>query len=353
MRMTKYALVLVSLLLPVVALATHVPGTSETVTYDRNLAPGVAATGTIGWAAPIDGYDWYCFDTSAGQQVTLTVQRTSGDIFPNVGAMLGISDDGTFDALTLLDHSENSTQTSATLEFTTEGGPVTVWVSTFLNENQGNYTLTMTGGTARASCTTPAEVPAGPVQRIVVNVPLEEQIVANDQTIVVPVSVETSGGFNSPLSLEVSGLPRDVVTIFQPNFFPAPGSGSATLTIRTTALTFPLSYPVTVFAISPDEEKGSRTFILTVFCNPPVILGVDQLRSTSFASGSSATLEIKHLGSGPFTYEWYSGPRGSVNFPVPGATTSRLTTSSEGLYWVRVRNACGSVDSAAAFISRQ
>ena len=209
----------------------------------------------------------------------------------------------------------------------------------------------MTGGTERSSCTT-AEAPSVPVERIAVGVPLEEQIVANDQTIVVPVSVVTSGGFNSPIALEVSGLPEDVATSFNPNSFPAPGSGSSTLTIKTAAQTFPMSYPVTVIAIGPGDETGSRTFILTVFCNPPVILGVDQLRSATLAAGSSATLEIKHQGSGPFTYQWYTGPRGSTNFPVQGARTSKLTTSNEGLYWVRVGNACGSIDSAAAFLSR-
>ena len=77
-KLLVIALVLVAA--PQLAYATHVPGSAEKVQYDSTLTPGTAVTGTIGWAAPIDGYDWYCFDATKGQKVTLTVKRTSGDL---------------------------------------------------------------------------------------------------------------------------------------------------------------------------------------------------------------------------------------------------------------------------------
>jgi hypothetical protein len=84
-----------------------------------------------------------------------------------------------------------------------------------------------------------------------------------------------------------------------------------------------------------------------------MILGIDQPRSTSFSGSGSASIETKVIGSGPVTYQWYRGARGSTNFPVSNGTGATLTTNEEGMYWVRASNACGSVDSATAVVTRQ
>lgn len=350
MRIGKLLIVaMVLLAAPRFAFATHIPGPSAKVEYDAPLAPDKGVTGTIGWSEPIDGYDWFCLDVTAGQKVTLTAKRTSGDLKLNLGIFSGISDDGTQTGLKQVADTNNSTDPDVVLTYTPDfTGPATVWVSTFLDEKQGNYTLTMSGGTARSACSSKA--PAVPTNRISVSVPGDERFMGNNDTITVPVSVTTSN-FTDAVNLSVVGLPDDVTTTFEPSTFPSTGSGTATLTIKTGGLTLPNTYTVTVIATnaSNEFELGGSTFLLTIECTPPMILGIDQPRSTTFAGGSSATLSTKAVGSGPLSYQWYTGPRGSVSFPVAGATGATLTTSTAGMYWVRVSNACGTYDSNAVF----
>src|ERR1700694_3446722 len=157
MRMSRQTLLASAFfVVPSVALATHVPGGSEKVQYDGPLTPGVASKGTIGWAAPIDGYDWYCFTATKGTPVTITAIRTSGDLQMNVGVMKGqapADGSGTASSLTIVTESGNSTSPDVTLTFTPDfDGGATVWVSTWLGEKQGNYSVTMTGGKAGSGC---------------------------------------------------------------------------------------------------------------------------------------------------------------------------------------------------------
>ena len=349
-KLLVVALVLVAI--PQLAFATHIPGSAEKVQYDSTLTPGTAVTGTIGWGAPIDGYDWYCFNATTGQKVTLTVKRTSGDLKMNVGVFNGISDDETQTGMKEVAASSNSGNPDVTLEYTPDfTGPATVWVSTFLGEKQGNYSLTMAGGAARASCSSKA--PVVPTNTISVSVPGDERFMGNSDTITVPVSVTTSVA--SDVNLSLVGLPDDVIATFEPSSFPNPGSGTATLTIKTSANTLPNTYTVTVVGTnaSNEFELGGSTFLLTIECTPPMILGIDQPRSATFPSGSSATFTTKSVGSGPLSYQWYTGPRGSTSFPVAGATGTTLTTSNEGMYWVRVSNACGTYDSNAVLATRR
>ena len=348
MRIGKLLIVaMVLLAAPRIAFATHVPGSSAKVEYDSTLTPDTPVTGTIGWSAPIDGYDWYCLDVTKGQKVTLTAKRTAGDLKLNIGIMSGISDDGTQTGLKILGETSNSTDPDVVFTYTPDfTGPATVWVSTFLDEKQGSYSLTMSGGTARSACSSKA--PLVPTNTISVSVPGDERFMGNSDTITVPVSVTTSN-LSSAVNLSVVGLPDDVTTTFEPSTFPSPGNGTATLTIKTSATTLPNTYTVTVVGTnaSNEFETGGSTFLLTIECTPPMILGVDQPRDTTFDRGSSATITTKSVGSGPLSYQWYAGPRGSTSFPVAGATGATLTTSTEGMYWVRVSNACGTYDSKA------
>src|SRR5512138_3464362 len=114
MRLGKIVvMVVIALLAPWTLMATHVPSSSETITYDGPIAPGAAATGVIGWSAPIDGYDWYCFDGKNGTAINISINRTSGDIFPNVGLMQGLADPASPKAtLAILKETSNSAQTS-------------------------------------------------------------------------------------------------------------------------------------------------------------------------------------------------------------------------------------------------
>ncbi len=177
----------------------------------------------------------------------------------------------------------------------------------------------------------------------------------NDSTQTVVLSTITQNGFSGDVDLEVVSDATDaegVTATLSNTHFGAPGIGQSTLTIKVGPNTFPRDYFITVIT-SANGKQAFNTIKVTVLCDPPMILGIDQPRGTSVSGGGSASLETKVVGSGPLTYQWYSGPRGSTNFPVSGAKAAKLTTSNEGLYWVRVSNACGSVDSAAALVTRQ
>ena len=138
-----------------------------------------------------------------------------------------------------------------------------------------------------------------------------------------------------------------------PAFIAAPGAGDATVRIAAGPDTFPKTYVVTLTALA-NGKTDNITFLVDVTCDPPMILGIDQPRNQRVNRGSTATVEVKATGSGPFNYQWYRGRRGSTKFPVAGATGPSFTTpavqGSES-YWVRVSNACGTVDSNSVSVS--
>jgi CSLREA domain-containing protein len=79
-----------------------------------------------------------------------------------------------------------------------------------------------------------------------------------------------------------------------------------------------------------------------------------QPASQTMAPGQTVTMTVVALGSAPLTYQWYVGSRGNITNPIPGATGNGYMPpplTSTTLYWVRVSNPLGTVDSAAAKIS--
>ncbi len=135
---------------------SHQPDLTEPVVYDGSLAPGVTVNGSIGFSNPNDPYDWYCMDVVAGQQVVIAVNRLSGDINPNVGIAQGVVavNGDTLSNLIVLESTENEDDDSVLFTYTPNfSGPATIWISTFFEESGGNYSVTMTGATARSTCT--------------------------------------------------------------------------------------------------------------------------------------------------------------------------------------------------------
>lgn len=77
------------------------------------------------------------------------------------------------------------------------------------------------------------------------------------------------------------------------------------------------------------------------------------IQAHPLSATAPATLSVTAAGSEPFTYQWYTGTSGNADSPIDGATTSSLAVSPSATtsYWVRVSNACGSVDSSAAIVN--
>lgn len=339
------------------AFATHIPGSSEPIQYNGPLAPGSGVTGAIGWErSPVDGYNWYCLDVTSGTAVTITVARTSGDIIPNIGVVRGVFEDGTaVGEGDLIQATENDTQTTSTLTFTPAfSGPATVWVSTWLGEKDGAYTISMVGGGARGNCS-PSGGPTAPPPPDV-TVLASDVTILNDRSGNVMVTTQILPSFNSALTLAAEGLPLGVTASFAPPTINAPGSGTSVMTLNVGPDVTAGTYILDIRARGANDVSFVTSILLTIPCDPPFILDrpEDQPRTQSVNVGQRAVLRVNATGSGPLRYQWYMGPRGSVAFPIRGVSGPEMTTppiQTETPFWVRVTNTCGSADSWAATVT--
>jgi len=202
--------------------------------------------------------------------------------------------------------------------------------------------------------------PIGPLNNVSFVLPDDLQqgpfVASPGQSTTLDVPTAVANGFNSDISLYVITDAKDTdfldVTL-SPVTIPAPGAGDAKLTITTHPLTFPRDYNVTLLAVSnTDQTMYTTSFTISVLCDPPKILGTQQPKGQTISSNSgNATLKVTSAGSPPFSYQWYSGMRGMTSFPVKDATGQTFTTNQDGMYWVRVSNACGSTDSEPATVT--
>jgi hypothetical protein len=86
-------------------------------------------------------------------------------------------------------------------------------------------------------------------------------------------------------------------------------------------------------------------------CTVPMI--TTQPQSQTIQSGQKATMSVSASGTPPLSYQWYQGATGNTSTPV-GANSNIYTTpalTQTASYWVRVINACGSVDSNTATVT--
>ena len=116
-------------------------------------------------------------------------------------------------------------------------------------------------------------------------------------------------------------------------------AGSADSTTATITVTPPAQPPP---PSGPTPPTGTAPTITT------------QPQDRSVSSGQSVTLTVGASGTGPLTYQWYAGLSGTTSSPVlnaVGTTYSTPALSANAVYWVRVSNAFGSVNSAAAIIA--
>jgi hypothetical protein len=100
-----------------------------------------------------------------------------------------------------------------------------------------------------------------------------------------------------------------------------------------------------------DAKTGAAWVFVNTSCTPPAITAPPQSRTVE--SGQTATLSVTATGTTALTYQWYQGSAGDTSAPV-GADASTFTTPpliATTIFWVRVTNACGAADSAAATVT--
>jgi len=217
----------------------------------------------------------------------------------------------------------------------------------------GGVIPTPTSGT-----TTPTPVtPPTPTVNVITNRAPEDvgtPLFTTSETLTVPLLVSSSA-VDAPVTLSATSNFEGLDFTFSPASISANNSHEATITIKPNASAIPRDYQVDVTARSGDTTSVT-SFLITLDCYPPMIVGApgNQPATQSVQSGKVTTLDVKPSGSGPFTYQWFRGSAGQTNFPISGATNRTFTTPAQAgteAYWVRVSNACGSVDSTTATLT--
>ena len=177
--------------------------------------------------------------------------------------------------------------------------------------------------------------------------------VTNGASTTATVQVTAIRELEGDVELSAWSEPEGLDISVDPGVLPNPGTGEATLTIRVDEDAVPRDYVVNVVATA-DGTSYPASFIVQVPCEVPSFLGANQPQGASISRGGTASLEARPSGTGPFRYQWYSGQSGMTFNPIDRANGARYTTpalNQTGLYWVRVTNPCGSVDSQSATVS--
>ena len=160
--------------------------------------------------------------------------------------------------------------------------------------------------------------------------------------------------FNSDIELSAPDAPPGMTATFDHTLIPAPGDGTAKLTVSLSPDIFPAFYRgISVVGNGGGSTEGAAINI-EVICDPPLILSLNNPKSQSVLRGDPATLTVKSEGPGPFAYQWYAGHAGFTSTPIAGATSDTFTTppvDSFQEYWVRVSNACGNQNSLTARVT--
>lgn len=98
-----------------------------------------------------------------------------------------------------------------------------------------------------------------------------------------------------------------------------------------------------------DQHAAAAVYPGSTNCTAPAI--TSQPQSRTITRGQAVNISVGVTGTAPISYQWYQGTSGNTTTPIsqdPSINVSPTTTTS---YWVRVSNACGSVNSATATIT--
>jgi hypothetical protein len=126
-------------------------------------------------------------------------------------------------------------------------------------------------------------------------------------------------------------------------------NGAITSTLTTAPITQVSRFQVKVTNSTSTVTSPAAT--VTPYFAPSVLT---QPASQTVPAGTAASLSVVAAGSGPFVYQWFSGPSGNTASPIGGATSASLTTppiTQVSQFWVRVGDGINSVNSATATIT--
>ncbi|MCU1230327.1 MAG: hypothetical protein JWO97_3211 [Acidobacteria bacterium] len=97
-----------------------------------------------------------------------------------------------------------------------------------------------------------------------------------------------------------------------------------------------------------DNTALSAVYGADAVCNAPSIN--TQPAGSTIVSGNLAQLSVTAIGTGPLSYQWFTGASGDVSSPVSGGTFAAISVSpaTTTSYWVRVTGPCAPVANSNA-----
>jgi hypothetical protein len=165
-------------------------------------------------------------------------------------------------------------------------------VTTPANTPIGSYPLTITGTSGSLTHTAAATLAVEPAGNFSLTGSPASQSVAQGQGTSYAMTVNPSNGFNSPVSLSVTGLPSGVTGSFSPN----PTTAGSTLTLATRASTPPGTYTLALKGISGNLTRTTSVSLTVTGTSVGTVLhivsmnGYGRVGTTSWRAWADVTV---------------------------------------------------------------
>ena len=114
---------------------------------------------------------------------------------------------------------------------------------------------------------------------------------------------------------------------------------------------------ILVSGLNGHLQTWDKTAIDAVYGSGPACISpsiAQQPSGATITSGTTARLSVTAAGTGPFSYQWYSGASGNTSAPLSGESLATVVVgpSATTSYWVRVTGQCApSADSSSALVT--
>jgi pseudomonalisin len=175
--------------------------------------------------------------------------------------------------------------------------------------------------------------PPAPTPALTLTAPTASFTLAKGGTATVTVTTAVSGGFSSPVSFSVSGLPSGLTATFSPAAIAAPGAGSATLKLTAGAALVPGAWTLTITATGGGLSKTAS------LSGSMAGLGVTATpAAAALARGGTLAITVKTTGVDGFNAAvaltvsglpaGVTGKFAPTSVAAPGSGTSVLTLTA-------------------------
>lgn len=256
---------------------------------------------------------------AAGPSFTLAASPASVTITPGLAgatSTITVTDLGGFTGSVSLAASGQPSGVTAVFNPSSTTTTSVLTLTAAAGTTPGNYTVTVTGTSGSLSATTTVSLTVTQPPSFTVSAAPNSVTINQGSNGTSTITVTSTNGFNSAVTLSASGLPTGVTTGFVPTSVtpPANGSGTSTLTLTVGPTVAPGTYPVTITGTS-GSTTANATVTLTVA--QPYTLSASALtaplvpQGTGGAGGSPS-------GTSTVTVTGHNGFSGAVSLSASG-----------------------------------